>query len=75
MLKMESINVGRSIYQPKIWHGTKNPPKIIDNYEDCDVQVEYNYGENLKFAKMFSKVIRKLDKISRKKVHTNVKNI
>lgn len=58
MFKMKILNEGVFVYQSKIFHGAKNPPKNDDNYDDCDVQVECNSEENLMLAKKFSKVLR-----------------
>lgn len=71
---MENFNEGRTVYQPNIYHGTDNPPKIVDNYEECDSQAESYFEEYLRMNKRFSKIMRQLDKISRKNVPTNVKN-
>lgn len=75
MFNMENFNEGRVVYQPKVCHDAKRSSNIINNYEDCDAQVECNSEENRGLAKMFSKVIRQLDKRSRKDIPSNVKNI
>ena len=74
---MENVNEGRAVHRPKILYGIKNPPKIIlnDNYEDCKYQVDYDFEENPRLAKTFSKVMRKLDKRFENNISTNVKNI
>lgn len=58
---MENFNEGEAVYQLEICHGAKNPPKIVDNYEDCDGQAEYYSEEYLELTKRFSKILRRLD--------------
>src|SRR4051812_4839052 len=41
MFKMENFNEGRIVHQPKINYGAKNLPKIVNNYEDWEDQVDY----------------------------------
>ena len=72
---MENFNEGGAVYQPNICHGAKNPPKIVDNYEECDVQAECNSEEYLRLNKRFSKIFRILDKRYKNNVTINVKNI
>lgn len=75
LFKMESFEELGVTYQPKNCHDSKNPPKIVDSNEHCDVQVECNSEEYIKLNKRFNKVMRKLDKRPKKNVPTTVKNI
>ena len=58
MSNMESFNEGGAVHQPKFCYVAKNPLKIVDDYGDCEDQVKCNYKENLRLAKIFSKVMR-----------------
>lgn len=71
---MENLNEGRAIYQPRMCYGAKNPPKIVDNCGDCEYQVECISEENIRLAKIFSKVMIQLEKRYGNNVPTNIKN-
>lgn len=60
---MESYKERGAFHRSKILYGIKNPPnnRVEDNYEDCENYVGYDTEENLKFAKIFIKAVRKLD--------------
>lgn len=70
---MENFNEGGEVHISKIIYPPNN--RDNDSYEDCEDQVEFKFEENLRLAKIFSKVIRKLDERSGNNVPTNVKNI
>lgn len=75
LFKMENFK-GGAVHQPKILYDINNPPKNIveDNYEDCEDQVDYDTEENIRLAKIFSKVMRKIYMRSRNNVSINVQD-
>lgn len=73
MCKIENFNEGEAIHRSKIVYPPKNIAKV--SYEYCEDQVECNSEKNIKLDKIFSKVMRKLDKRYGNNVPTNVKNI
>lgn len=62
------------VHQPNILYKIKNPLKNIveDKYKDCEDQVDYDTKENIRLAKIFSKVMRKLNMRYGNNVSTNV---
>lgn len=74
MCKMNNFNEGGAVHRSNIVYPPKNKAKV--SYEGCEDQVECNSEEKkLKLDKIFSKVMRKLDKRYGNNVPTNVKNI
>lgn len=47
--KMEKFKEWGAIYQPKICHGAKNPPKMVDIYEVYDFKKNYRCPNNFGF--------------------------
>lgn len=74
--KMDNSKEGGLVHRPTILDGAKDPPKTVaeDNYEDCEYQVEYDSKENIKFAKIFRKVMRIIEKRYGNNVPTNIKD-
>lgn len=73
LFKMENFNKGGAIRRSKIIYPQKNRAK--GSYEDCEDQLKCNSGKNPRLDKIFSKVMRKLDRRYEIIVPTNVKNI
>lgn len=74
LFKMKNFEKGGAIHRPNILYGIKNPPKnrVEGNYEDFEDQVDYDTEENLKLAKIVSKVMRKLHMRYGNNASTNV---
>lgn len=50
---MDNFNEGGAVHRSNIIYPPKN--RVKGSYEDCEDQVEYNSGKNLKLAKIFNK--------------------